>query len=104
MEITPKNQADAIEAYVNQVQVKPKTEELSEKDPRQQAIKSDTVVISETAKRIQAAQSLLETTPDVRSEKVAEIKRRIEDGTYEIKPDQIAEKMISESLLNDLFK
>jgi negative regulator of flagellin synthesis FlgM len=104
MEITPKNQADAIEAYVNQVQVKPKTEELSEKDPRQQAIKSDTVVISETAKRIQAAQSLLETTPDVRSEKVAEIKRRIEDGTYEIKPDQIAEKMIRESLLNDLFK
>jgi negative regulator of flagellin synthesis FlgM len=104
MEIKPKNQADAIEAYVNQVQVKPKTEELSEKDPRQQAIKSDTVVISETAKRIQAAQSLLETTLDVRSEKVAEIKRRIEDGTYEIKPDQIAEKMIRESLLNDLFK
>jgi negative regulator of flagellin synthesis FlgM len=104
MEITPKNQADAIEAYVSQVQVKPKTEELSEKDPRQQAIKSDTVVISETAKRIQAAQSQLETIPDVRSEKVAEIKRRIEDGTYEIKPDQIAEKMIRESLLNDLFK
>ena len=104
MEITPKNQADAIEAYVNQVQVKPKTEDLNEKDPRQQAIKSDTVVISETAKRIQAAQSLLETIPDVRSEKVAEIKRRIEDGTYEIKPDQIAEKMIRESLLNDLFK
>jgi negative regulator of flagellin synthesis FlgM len=104
MEITPKNQADAIEAYVNQVQVKPKTEELSEKDPRQQAIKSDTVVISETAKRIQAAQSQLETIPDVRSEKVADIKRRIEDGTYEIKPDKIAEKMIRESLLNDLFK
>jgi len=61
MEITPKNQADAIEAYVNQVQVKPKTEDLNEKDPRQQAIKSDTVVISETAKRIQAAQSQLET-------------------------------------------
>ena len=104
MEITSKNTADAIEAYVSQVQVKPKTEELSEKDPRQQAIKSDTVVISETAKRIQAAQSQLETIPDVRSEMVADIKRRIEDGTYEIKPDKIAEKMIRESLLNDLFK
>jgi negative regulator of flagellin synthesis FlgM len=104
MEITPKNQADAIETYVNQVQVKPKTEDLNENDPRQQAIKSDTVVISETAKRIQAAQSQLETIPDVRSEKVADIKRRIEDGTYEIKPDKIAEKMIRESLLNDLFK
>jgi negative regulator of flagellin synthesis FlgM len=104
MEITPKNQADAIETYVNQVQVKPKTEEITEKDLPQQAIKSDTVVISDTAKRIQAAQAQLETIPDVRSEKVAEIKRRIEDGTYEIKPDKIAGKMIRESLLNDLFK
>jgi len=104
MEITPKNQADAIETYVNQVQVKPKTEEIAEKDLSQQAIKSDTVVISDTAKRIQAAQAQLETIPDVRSEKVAEIKRRIEDGTYEIKPDKIAGKMIRESLLNDLFK
>jgi negative regulator of flagellin synthesis FlgM len=104
MEITPKNQSDAIEAYVNQVQVKPKTEEITEKDLRQQAIKSDTVVISDSAKRIQEAQAQLETIPEVRSEKVAEIKRRIEDGTYEIKPDKIAEKMIRESLLNDLFK
>jgi negative regulator of flagellin synthesis FlgM len=104
MEITPKNQADAIESYVNQVQVKPKTEELTENDPPQPAVKSDTVVISETAKRIRAAQSQLDAIPDVRSEKVAEIRRRIEDGTYEIKPDQIAEKMIRESLLNDLYR
>jgi negative regulator of flagellin synthesis FlgM len=103
MEITSKNQADAIEAYVSQVQVKPRPEEAAEKDPRPQAITSDTVVISETAKRIQAAQSQLEAIPDVRSDKVAEIRRRIEDGTYEIQPDKIAEKMIRESLLNDLF-
>jgi negative regulator of flagellin synthesis FlgM len=103
MEITSKNQADAIEAYVSQVQVKPRPEEAAEKDPRPQAITSDTVVISETAKRIQAAQSQMEAIPDVRSDKVAEIRRRIEDGTYEIQPDKIAEKMIRESLLNDLF-
>jgi flagellar biosynthesis anti-sigma factor FlgM len=45
----------------------------------------------------------MEAIPDVRSDKVAEIRRRIEDGTYEIQPDKIAEKMIRESLLNDLF-
>jgi negative regulator of flagellin synthesis FlgM len=104
MEITSKNQTDAVEAYVNQVQLKPKTEEITEKDARQQAIPSDTVVISDTAKRIQAAQSQLEMIPEVRSEKVAEIKRRIEDGSYEIDSDKIAEKMIRESLLNDILK
>jgi hypothetical protein len=29
---------------------------------------------------------------------------RIENGSYQIKPDKIADKMIRESLLNDLFK
>jgi len=104
MEITPKNQTDMIEAYVNQVQAKPKTEDAVEKDVRQQAITADTVVISDTAKRIQEARSQLESIPDSRPEKVAEIKRRIEDGTYQIEPDKIADKMIRESLLNDLFK
>lgn len=104
MEITPKNQADRIEGYLSQIQPKPKTEETSEKDLRQQAITADTVVISDTAKRVQEARIQLESVPDTRSEKVAEIKRRIEDGTYEINPEKIAGKMIRESLLNDLLK
>ena len=47
-----------------------------------------------TAKRIQEAQSQLQSIPDVRADKVAELKGRIENGTYEAKADQIAEKMI----------
>jgi negative regulator of flagellin synthesis FlgM len=61
------------------------------------------VVISDTAKRIQEAQKQIQTIPDVRAEKVAELRKQIENGTYEIKADQIAGKMIKESLLNDLF-
>jgi negative regulator of flagellin synthesis FlgM len=102
MEITPKNQADRIEAYVNQIQAKPKTEEAAEKDLRQREVAADTVAISDTAKRIQEARIQLESVPDTRAEKVADIKRRIEDGTYEIDADKIADKMIRESLLNDL--
>ena len=104
MEITPKNQSDIVDAYLNQVQAKPKTEEAAEKDLRQQAITADTVAISDTAKRIQEARFQLESIPNTRSEKVAEIKRSIQDGTYKIEPDKIADKMIRESLLNDLFK
>lgn len=104
MEITPKNQADMIEAYVNQVQAKPKVDEAAEKDPRKPAVAADTVYISDSAKRVQEARLQLESVPDTRSDKVAEIKRRIESGTYEIQPDKIADKMIRESLLNDIFR
>jgi len=104
MEISPKNKADMVGAYLSQVQVKPKTEDVAEKDSQQQAITADRVIISDTAKRIQEARAQLETIPDTRSEKVSEIKRSIQDGTYKIEPDKIADKMIRESLLNDLFK
>lgn len=104
MEISPKNQADMVGAYVSQVQVKPKTEDVAEKDSQQQAITADRVIISDTAKRIQEARAQLESIPDTRPDKVAEIKRSIQDGTYKIEPDKIADKMIRESLLNDLFK
>ncbi len=104
MEINIKNQTDMVDAYVNQVQAKPKSGDAAEKDLRQQSITADTVVISETAKRIQEARFQIESIPDTRSEKVAEIKRSIQDGTYKIEPDKIADKMIRESLLNDLFK
>jgi negative regulator of flagellin synthesis FlgM len=105
MEITPKNQANAIDAYNStqvQIRQKPGIEEGAAYE--QQGLKTDTVVISDTAKRIQEAQSKIQSIPDVRTEKVAELKARIENGTYEINPDKIADKMIRESLINDLLK
>lgn len=104
MEITNKNQGISIDAYVKQVQVQPKTDPAGEKDAQPQGLKTDTVVISDTAKRIQEAQKQIQTIPDVRADKVAELRAQIENGTYEIKPDAIAGNMIKESLMNDIFK
>jgi negative regulator of flagellin synthesis FlgM len=104
MEITNKNQAISIDAYVKQVQAQPKTEPAGEKDAQPQGLKTDTVVISDAAKRIQEAQKLIQAIPEVRADKVAELRNKIDNGTYEIKADEIAGKMIKESLMNDLFK
>jgi negative regulator of flagellin synthesis FlgM len=104
MEITNKSQAISIDAYVKQVQAQPKTEPAGEKAAQPQGLKTDTVVISDAAKRIQEAQKQIQAIPDVRAEKVAEIKSQIENGTYQINADQIAGKMIKESLMHDLFK
>jgi negative regulator of flagellin synthesis FlgM len=103
MEIHSKTQPNPVDAYINQVQAKSKVENPVG-GPAQQAPKTDTVVISETAKRVQDAKAQLDSIPDVRADKVAEIKSRVENGSYEIQPDKIADKMIRESLLNDLFK
>lgn len=101
MEITPKDSVN-IEAYVNQVQEKEKIDAISDQEAKQQ-VKTDTVEISNTAKKIQEASKQLKTIPDVREDKVAQLKEQVENGTYEIDADKIADKMLKESLFNDLI-
>ena len=98
-----KNQGVQIDAYVNQVQDKNKVDS-SENNSNKAAAKTDTVVISDAAKRIQEVRSQLDAVPDVDEEKVAQLKKQIEDGTYEINADKIAGKMISEGLINERLK
>jgi len=101
MEITPKDSVN-IEAYVNQVQDKDKVGATSEQ-PEKQQTKADTVVLSDTAKKVQEAQKQLEAIPDVREDKVAQLKEQIENGTYDMDEEKIAGKMIKDALLNDLI-
>jgi negative regulator of flagellin synthesis FlgM len=100
MEITPKDSVN-IDSYVNQVQDKDKVDSTSEQ-PEKQKTKADTVVLSDMAKTVQEAQTQLDSIPDVRKDKVAELKEQVENGTYEIDAPKIAEKMLRDSLLNEL--
>ena len=72
MEITPKSQVSQIDAYVNQVQQNKKVEGPENQEQADKpAVKTDTVAISDAAKRIQEANAEFKTIPDVREDKVA---------------------------------
>jgi len=102
MEITPKQNTHNIDAYVNHINDKNKVNPTPDKTNKTVA-KTDTVEISDTAKRIREAKEQLEAIPDVQAEKVAVLKSQIENGTYDRKAEDIAEKMLKESLFNDLL-
>jgi len=97
------NQGIGIDAYVNQVQDKNNIGTPDNK-PEKTAVKADTVVISDAAKRVQEARRQLDDIPDVREDKVSQLRSQIQNGTYEINADKIAGKMIKEGLLNDALK
>ena len=63
-------------------------------------IATERVDLSNKAKDIQKIKQVLEQTPEVREEKVQELKRQIESGSYVINPDTIADKMLGESLID----
>lgn len=61
---------------------------------------SDLVVLSQEAQTLGRLQAKINSSPDVDLEKVAEIRRAISEGRFEINPERIAENMLNQ---NDLL-
>jgi len=67
--------------------------------PVQPPESEDVVVsISQKSKEIQIAKEVIQSEPEIRTNKVQEIKERIADGRYNINYESISEKIIKEFL------
>ena len=58
--------------------------------------------LSTKAKDIQQLHDAINRLPDIREDKVRELKEHVERGMYDVNGQKIAEKMVAESLL-DIF-
>lgn len=56
---------------------------------------NDKFVISETAKYYQVAKQAVSVAPDIREDKVADIKAKMSSGTYTVKSEDFADKLIN---------
>jgi len=100
--IIDNNQLAGINVYASQSSRLRKSESTS----CSQSVSSscqDRVLLSPAAKEIQMAKSQLQDIPDVRIEKVAEIKNQIAQGIYSVPSETIAYRLMGESLLNELL-
>ncbi len=61
---------------------------------------SDNVSLSSKARDLQEARKALDAAPDVRMERVEELKNRIESGSYNVKGEAIADGIIKAALLD----
>ena len=90
-----KNQGIQVDAYVNQVHDKNKADQAADQ-AKESAAKTDTVVISDAARRILEARAQLDEIPDVREDKVAALRDQIQNGTYKVDAEKTAEKLLKE--------
>jgi negative regulator of flagellin synthesis FlgM len=90
-----KSQGIQVDAYVNQVQDKKRADQATDQ-AKESATKTDTVVISDAAKRIQEARAQLDKLPDVREDKVADLRNQIQNGTYQADAEKTAGKLLKE--------
>jgi negative regulator of flagellin synthesis FlgM len=61
-------------------------------------IRTDRVEVSDTGQAMQNAAAALKRTPQIRADKVAALKARIHDGTYQVSGADIAERMLADDL------
>lgn len=69
--------------------------------PASSSLPTDRVVLSGGSLEVQKAKELLANTPEVRADRVEELKERIAKGEYQVDPNRLADKMMS-SLLSEL--
>ena len=88
---------------LEQTSRKKNVEKVSANDKQNSyVVESDEVSISEKGKDVSEMTRTLKEMPDVRADKVADLKERIANGTYNISGKDIASKIIN-TALEDVF-
>jgi negative regulator of flagellin synthesis FlgM len=64
---------------------------------------SDRLELSIRGREISHLEELVHSAPDIREGRVEELRREVERGTYNIKAEKIAEKIIGGNLLDEIF-
>lgn len=68
------------------------------------AREAGSVEISDNAHLMQKAADIARSAPDVRTDKIAALKKAISEGTYQVAADKLAEKILDEHLATDFGK
>ncbi|MBU2552334.1 MAG: flagellar biosynthesis anti-sigma factor FlgM [Proteobacteria bacterium] len=60
----------------------------------------DVVQLSERSREVARVRELVQSAPEVRAEKVAEVKARVESGEYEVPDETVAGNMIKNHIVD----
>lgn len=84
-------------ARAYQAQVARVDERLTQNTPPAEKAERDEVALSDQAHLLQKAKAAAIAAPEVRAERVAELKRRIAEGKYEIPLDGLIARLLGQS-------
>uniref|UniRef100_A0A7C4EL97 Negative regulator of flagellin synthesis n=1 Tax=Thermodesulfovibrio aggregans TaxID=86166 RepID=A0A7C4EL97_9BACT len=83
-------------------QLSPEKSHGKSPEKKEEVLTKDQVTVSETAKEISRLTLEVSNIPDIRADKVEELKNAINSGTYEVRGSEIAGKIIKEALIDKL--
>lgn len=75
-------------------------EKVSAEQQQASTVESDNVTISEKGKDVSEMTRTLKSMPEVRADKIADLKERIANGTYNVSARDVATKIVNTALDN----
>jgi negative regulator of flagellin synthesis FlgM len=101
MEITGKKTHNGLDSLIKNIDAGKRLKTgLQQPAPASQT-DGDKVELSAQAKQVQAASKIATSFPEVREDKVAQIRNQIETGTYQIDAGKIAAAMLKEAFSDE---
>lgn len=91
-----------IDAYNAVNQVYQTTKQTQKINTEKKIAKDDKFEISQTGKDLAVAKKALSETSDIREERVAAIKKQMEEGTYKVSAEDVVEKILN-SMTGSIF-
>lgn len=67
-------------------------------------VSGNTANATRQAEHMKEVKNFIKSTPEVRSDKVEEIKAKIANGTYNVSSEELADKLINSGVINNLLK
>ncbi len=80
-----------------------KPDKVKGKEGAEGVSSKDQVTVSETAKEIGRLQAEVSKVPEIRTDRVDEVKNAINSGTYNVKGEAIAGKLVKEAIVDSLI-
>jgi negative regulator of flagellin synthesis FlgM len=103
MEIDGKNPLVGLNANFQRIDAQSQYQKAPLSSEESSKSENDRIELSVRSREIQHLDELIQSTPDIREAKVDQIRSAIENGTYNVKAEKIADKMIGGNLLDEVF-
>jgi negative regulator of flagellin synthesis FlgM len=104
MEINGKNSLAGLHSSIQRLdQGQKQTSRAKQSVEENPATDSDRIELSVRSRDIEHLDALIRSTPDVRMDKVEQVRSAIENGTYSVKAEKIADKIITGNIIDEVF-
>ncbi len=103
MEINGKNPV-ALNASISRLDIPHPQNARSDRNVEEGSrLEADRIELSVRGREIQHLDEMIRSTPDVREARVEQVRQALENGTYNVKAEMIAEKIVGGDLIDEVF-